>query len=143
MFLTPLQNRMNIKEVKSQSNNHPRHIDYDCSVCSEFMENNLKRSVTEGDISICSERNAFLLYSYTNSNETANERIFVTVAVTFSLWLGKGKAFCERLCGLRRQQPEKDKQNLDYTHSWKNSYRRPCKHSPLSRIASKLEQRLV
>jgi len=45
------------------------------------------------------------------------KRIFGTVAVTWgiSLWCWKGKAFGERPFALHRQQPEKDKQNVDFT----------------------------
>ena len=45
------------------------------------------------------------------------KRTFGTVAVTraFSLWCRKGKAFCERPCGLHRQRPEKQgTQNVDF-----------------------------
>ena len=33
---------------------------------------------------------------------------------TFSLWCRKGEAFCVRPFALHRQQPEKDKQNVDF-----------------------------
>ena len=42
------------------------------------------------------------------------KRIFATVAETFSLWCKKGKILCERPFALHRQQPEKNKQNVDF-----------------------------
>jgi len=30
------------------------------------------------------------------------------------------KVFCERPFALQREQPEKDKQNVDFAHPWKN-----------------------
>jgi len=52
---------------------------------------------------------------------------FANVAVTWciSLWCRKGKAFCERLFALHRQQPEKDKQNVDCDPPWGKFLRTP------------------
>jgi len=56
------------------------------------------------------------------------KRTFGTVAVTraFSLWCRKGKAFCERPCGLHRQRPEKQgTQNVDFAPPVKKFLRTP------------------
>jgi len=45
--------------------------------------------------------------------------MYTTVAVTLDF-------FCIRPFALHRQQPEKDKQNVDFAPPWKNFCGRPC-----------------
>jgi len=45
--------------------------------------------------------------------------------VALSLWFRNSKAFCEHPFALQRQQPEKDKQNVDVAPPWKNFCGRP------------------
>ena len=64
----PLLKLTNIKEAKAFGNSH---IDINCefSAFPEFEENDRQYNLTDGEISIRSKRNAFLLYSYPNSNK--------------------------------------------------------------------------
>ena len=49
-------------------------------------------------------------------------------------WYRKGEAFCEGPFALRRQQPEKDKQNFDVASPWKNFRGRPWLHNDFDLI---------